>query len=328
MCDYIVANPKRFPHPVMGFLNFDDAWAQAATVEARPYCTSLGIGDAGVSTFSTDDSDTIIRNKVQKLVDAGANIIYTNSHEDGPALLARTLLEMGLQDKVTLATVNRAMDPYVAFSGEADLGADGLPAISGMLGSMPVRSLAETDNTGIQLIRSQADLHQRPLTMRTDGYILGWATTDLLIEAYIQTGNRVGFDHVTGAEFKKTLENIVYAPLGGVEQIDYQGGKRRALAANRIGEMDYLGKDGKTPAGPGNPPMEVTEDGQKHLVPMIVPLTDYQPAPDLRPGGVDVPAASGVVLGTVSGRIAFQTNRDGNLEVYFMNGDGSNQTRT
>ena len=290
MCDYIVANPKRFPHPVMGFLNFDDAWAQAATLEARPYCTSLGIGEAGVSTFSTDDSDAIIRKKVQSLVDAGANIIYTNSHEGGPALLARTLLEMGLQDKVTLATVNRAMDPYVAFSGEADLGADGLPAISGMLGSMPVRSLAETDNTGIQLIRSQADLHQRPLTMRTDGYIMGWDTTDLLIEAYIQTGNRVGFDHITGAEFKKTLENIVYAPLGGVEQIDYQGGKRRALVANRIGEMDYLGKDGKTPARPGNPPMEVTEDGQKHLVPMIVPLTDYQPAPDLRPGGADVPA--------------------------------------
>jgi len=363
MCDYIAANPERFPHPVMGFLYFDVPWAETATLEARPYCTSLGIGDAGASIFSTDDTKTTIHSAVQKLVDAGATILYTNSHEDGPALLARTLFEMGLQDKVTLATLNVAMDPYVAFSGEADLGADGLPAINGMLGSQPTRSLAETDNLGIQLITAQADLHQRPLTMRTDGYIMGWDTTDLLIEVYIQTGNRVGFDHVTGDEIKKTLENIVYAPMGGVEQIDYQGGKRRALAADRIGEMDYLGKDGKTPAGTGNPPMVVTEGDQKHLVPMIVPLTGYQPVPDLRPGGADVPpaseitptsasitaatsatktpaptaavtsatrtplpTASGVVLGTVQGRIAFQTNRDGNLEIYAMNGDGSGLT--
>ena len=39
-----------------------------------------------------------------------------------------------------------------------------------------------------------------------------------------------------------------------------------------------------------------------------------------------VPSASGVVLGTVSGRIALQTNRDGNVEIYVMNGDGSGLT--
>ena len=39
-----------------------------------------------------------------------------------------------------------------------------------------------------------------------------------------------------------------------------------------------------------------------------------------------VPSASGVVLGKVSGRIALQTNRDGNVEIYVMNGDGSGLT--
>jgi hypothetical protein len=161
-----------------------------------------------------------------------------------------------------------------------------------MLGSLPVRSWAEADHPGIKLITEQADLHQRPLTMHTDGYIMGWDTTDLLIETYIRTGNRVGFDQITGAEIKKTLETITYAPLNGVEQIDYQNGKLRALAQDRIGEMDYLGQDGKTPAGPGNPPMVVTVGGQQHLVPMIIPLTDYQPAPDLRLGGTEAPTSS------------------------------------
>ncbi len=292
MCDYIAANPDRFPHPVMGFINFEDDWAHTATDDSHAYCVSLGIGYAGASYFS--GNDTFIRPHVQKLIDAGATILYTNSHENGPALVAKTLVDMGLQGKVTLATVNRAMDPYVAFSGEANLGADGLPMINGMLGSLPVRSWAETGNPGIQLITAQADLHQRPLTMRTDGYIMGWDTTDLLIEVYIQTGNRVGFDHITGAEFKKTLENIVYMPLGGVEQIDYQAGTRRALVADRIGEMNYLGQDGKTAAGAGNPPMMVTVGDKQFMVPMIVPLTDYQPAPDLRLGGTDVSSVTAI----------------------------------
>jgi ABC-type branched-subunit amino acid transport system substrate-binding protein len=290
MCDFIVANPDRFPKPVLGFMNFTDAWSQSASEGSLPYCQSLGIGYAGTSTFS--DQDTYLQPLIQRLVDAGANIVYTNSHENGPALVAKNLFKMGLQGKVTLATVNRAMDPYVAFSGEADLGADGLPVIHGMLGSIPVRSWAEIDHPGIQFITQQADLHQRPLTMRTDGYIMGWDTTDLLIETYIQTGDWVGFDHITGAEIKKTLENIVYAPIGGVEQIDYRGGTLRALALDRIGEMQYLGQDGKTQAGPGNPLMVVTEGGKQHLVPMIIPLTDYQPTPDLRLGGAAAPTSA------------------------------------
>jgi hypothetical protein len=71
-----------------------------------------------------------------------------------------------------------------------------------------------------------------------------------------------------------------------VEQIDYQAGTLRALAEDRIGEMKFLGQDGKTAAAANNPPMVVTEGGQQHLVPMIIPLTEYQPVPDLRLDGV------------------------------------------
>ena len=119
--------------------------------------------------------------------------------------------------------------------------------------------------------------------------------TDLFIETYIQTGNRVGFEHVTGADMKATLEHIVYAPMGGVKQIDFQNGSRRALSTNRVGQMNFLGQDGKTPAGSQNPPMVVTVGDQQFLVPMILPLTDFQTAPDLRPGGADVPPETEIV---------------------------------
>jgi TolB protein len=337
MCDYIAANLDRFPEPVIGYLDFSGASSQFPHPEAQAYCESLGIGFAGASFFSEDA--TYIHSHVQNLIDAGANILYTQARSNGPSLIAGTLVEMGLQDKVRLIGSHLVLDPDVVFAGQADLGSDGLPLLNGMIGSMPSRSWAESDNPGIQLIIEQADLHQRPVTMRTNSYIEAWAMTDLFIETYIQTGNRVGFEHVAGADIKETLENIVYSPMGGVKQIDFQGGARRALSTNRVGEMNFLGQDGKTPAGANNPPMVVTVGDQQYLVPMIVPLTDYEPAPDLRPGGADVPAAisiaptntsestvTQVVLGVVTGRIAFQSNRDGNNEIYIMNGDGSGLT--
>ncbi len=342
MCDYIAANPDRFPKPVIGFLNFDDGWAMGASNEALGYCESLGIGYAAMTVFNNDT--TYVQPQIQKLIDAGATIIYTNSHENGPTTIAKGLDAMGLTGKVTLAVVNRGMDAYVAFSGEKDLDANGVPVISGMIGSVPIRTYAEQENPGIHLITEQADQHQRPLTMRTDGYILAWGATDLSIETYIQTGNRVGFDHVTGADIKETLEKLVYTPLGGVEQIDYQSGTRRATTADRIGVMQYLGQDDKTAASATNPPLIVTDGDQQHLVPLITLLTDFAPAPDLRPGGADVPAPSAAPTETTptlipvthaatnsAGRIVFEGRPEGtgddSAEIYVMNADGSGVTR-
>jgi ABC-type branched-subunit amino acid transport system substrate-binding protein len=335
MCDYIAANPDRFPEPVIGYLDFSGPSSQFPHPEAQAYCESLGIGWAGASFFSEDA--TYIQPHVQNLVDAGANIIYIHARSNAPSLIARTLAEMGLQDKVRLIGSHLVLDPEVVFAGQADLGSDGLPMLDGMIGSMPSRSWAESDHPGIRLITEQADLHLRPLTMRTNSYITAWTMTDLFIETYIQTGNRVGFEHVTGADMKMTLESIVYAPMGGIEQIDYQDGARRSLSTNRVGEMHFLGQDGKTPASANNPPMMITVGDQQFPVPMVLSLTDFQPAPDLRPGGADVPVTMGVapttkppettatqgMPGAITGQIAFGTNRDGNDEIYVMNGDGS-----
>jgi WD40 repeat protein len=335
ICDYIAANPNIFPKPVLGFINWDEAFARSAdTDESRAYCQSVGVGYAGASYFSGDA--TYIQPHIQNLIDAGATILFTQSLETGPVLVAKTIDDMGLQGKVTLAAVNWAMDPTVGLLGGENIRADGLPAMSGMIGSLPLRSWAETEHPGIQLITEQADLHQRPPHVRNHYYTLAWASTDLYIEVYIQTGNRVGFDHITGADIKETLENIVYSPLSGVENIDFEDGARRTLSANRIGQMNYLGQDGKTPAGSNNPLLLSTVGGEQHVVPMLLPLTDFQTAPDLRPGGADVPAAisiaptntsestvTQVALGVFEGTIAFRSNRDGNDEIYVMNGDGN-----
>jgi len=333
VCDFVAAHPDRYPHPVIGFIAFDDAPSGLAVPDAgHAYCAKLGIGYAGAVTTSGDDEFTI-QPKVEKLVKAGATIIYTNANEGAPASIAKNLVQMGVQTTVTVAGVNFAFYMGPALLSQPDLGQDGLPMANGMIGSHPLSSLGELGNPGMQLIAAQADANQRAADLRLDPYVKAWSTTDLFREVYVQTGNRVGYDHVTGAEIKATLEKIVYATLGGVERLDFQGGARRAPAANRIGQLGYLGLDGQTAAGPGNPPKNFAVRGYLRLFqPIVVPLTDYQPAPDLRAGGQAVlatPAATVVATTgiTATGRIVYfagaDHSPDNSLEIYLIHPDGS-----
>ena len=59
----------------------------------------------------------------------------------------------------------------------------------------------------------------------------------------------------------------------------------------------------------------------------LAPPTEAAPtATEIAPTNTLEPAATQVVLGVVEGTIAFQSNRDGNNEIYVMNGDGSGLT--
>jgi hypothetical protein len=83
---------------------------------------------------------------------------------------------------------------------------------------------------------------------------------------------------------------------------------RRTLSADHIGQMHYLGQDDKTPARPNNPPKLIMDGGQQDMVPMIVPLSDFRTAPDLRPGGADVSPASEITRSSVPA-VAIGPNR-------------------
>ncbi len=285
ICDYIAAHPDQYPDPSLGFISVDDDWARGAiTNESIAYCEAHGVPVADAAYFA--GGTTYVEPQVQRLLDAGANIFYTNSTDADPSVVASTLVSMGVRDQVTLAAVHIAMDSAVASYGTDKPGADGLPPLNGTIGSLPARSFSETDNAGIQFITAQADANNRPANLRNRAYISAWTATDLFIETVIQTGNRVGWMGMNGADIKDTLENIVYAPLGGIQQIDYQGGTRRDLADNRIGEIAYLGADGINPASADNPLAQP-------ITPLLLPLTDFLPVTDLRPVGVDVEQASG-----------------------------------
>lgn len=278
-CDYAGENIE---NPVIGYISWPTAFGRAAfTPEAIEYCASVGVTMLAEPEYFAPGSD--ISGQVQNLVDNGANILYTNSLATGPAEIAATVTNLGLSNQVTLAGVNWVLDTSVGFLGQNVIDANGLPAVNGILGSMPFYWWTETDQPGIAFIVEQADLNERSALTRNIAYLLGWLTVDAFIETYIQTANRVGAENVDGPAIKETLEMLNYNAMG-LLLMDFRGGELRDVYLNRIAELRYLGQDGTPAVLPDNPPMVVEGESGPVLVPIVVPLTDFGEVPDLRPG--------------------------------------------
>ncbi len=292
-CNYVSENPDRFPaNPTIGYISWPGAFGEAAyTPETIAYCASKGVTIIGTPEYFLPTATDITTN-VQNLTDAGANILYTNSLASGPAIVAKTVVDLGIEDEVVLAGVNWALDTSVGLLSRTNLGSDGLPAVNGLIGSLPFHWWSERQIPGIALINEQADANSRALSAKNIAYLLGWGIVDTYAELYAQTVNRVGsLEAVTGADIKETIEGMDYSPLG-LYNFNYQGGATRALPDNRIAMMAFLNATGTGPATSGDDAMKVDlPDGTTAYIPILIPLTDFTPAPDLRPGGADVPAS-------------------------------------
>ena len=219
----------------------------------------------------------------QNLLDQGATILYTNTLATGPALVAATVVDLGIEDEVTLAGVNWVMDTSVGILGQRALKANGMPSVDGMYGSIPFLWWTEASEPAVQFVTQEWAANERTLSDRNIAYLLSWGSVDAIVETYIQTLNRVGsLDAITGADLRETLEGIDYAVLGGIWQLVYPEGYRDATA-NRIAQMRFANADGSGIAG--SPDEAMTIDGGQGnmlMVPIVVPLTDFQEAPNLR----------------------------------------------
>jgi branched-chain amino acid transport system substrate-binding protein len=288
-CEFVADNPEMYPDPVIGYISWPGAFGEAAyTEDSQAYCEDLGVDVLDTPEYFPPTATDISTN-VQNLVDAGANILYTNSLATGPFLVAKTLVDLGLEEDVQLAGVNWALDTSVGLLSRTALGSDGLPAVNGIVGSLPFHWWSEVQHPGVALVREQAALNERTLPIQNIAYLLGWATVDTYVEIYAQTVNRVGsLEDVTGADIKETLDTIDYSPLG-LYNINYEEGELRALPANRMAMMLFLNATMDGPATSGDDALKVPQaDGTNIFVPILVPLTDFAPAPDLRPGMMEM----------------------------------------
>ena len=209
--------------------------------------------------------------------------MYTNSLASGPALIAATLVDLGLDEDITLAGVNWVMDTSVGLLGQRVLKASGLPSVDGMYGSMPFAWWTELGNPAVQFVSQQFALNERTPPEQNIAYLLSWATVDTIIEAYIRTINATGsLEAVTGAAMRQTVESMDYAVLGGLLQHQYEEGMRDATH-NRIAVMKFANNTMSGPATSAEDALLVPDgSGGQLFLPLVVPLTDFMPVPQLR----------------------------------------------
>ncbi len=281
-CQFVAASPETFPDPVIGFVTWPNAFGRAGTEPAaREYCVSLGVNVLEEPQFFLP-TDTDILTQVQNAIDGGANIIYSNSLANGPALIAGTLVDLGLEEDIKLAGVNWVMDTTVGLLGQRVLKPNGLPSVDGMFGSMPFRWWTEISHPAVQFVYQQFTLNERGITEQNIAYLVSWGVIDSIIEATIRTMNRMGsLDAVTGADMRETVESMDYAVLGGLMHHRFEEGMRDATM-NRIAVLKYANATMTGPAtGPGDA-MLVDGPSGKMFVPLVVPLTDFMEVPQLR----------------------------------------------
>ena len=249
---------------------------------ADAYCSGLGVEVLDEpQIFLPTDSD--ILTQVQNAIDAGANIIYTNTLATGPALVAGTLVDLGVEDEVKLAGVNWVMDTSVGFLGQRVLKPNGLPAVDGMYGSMPFLWWTESSSPAVQFVTQQFALNERSPAEQNIAYLLSWASVDSIIETFIRTVNEVGsLDAVTGADIRATVEDMDYQILGGLLSHRFAEGMRDATQ-NRIAVLKFANADFSGAAtGPEDALLIDDGAGGKLFVPIVVPLTDFMAVPQLR----------------------------------------------
>ena len=287
-CDFVAANPEMYPEPVIGYISWAGAFGEAAfKEEAINYCEGLG-----VEVYDTPEyflpTATDISTNVQNLVDNGANILYTNSLASGPVLVARTVADLGLDEDVKLAGVNWALDTSVALLSRTALGSDGLPAVNGLVGSLPFQWYSEREHPGIALLLEQAEANERALPLQNVSYLLGWALVDTYVELYTQAVNEAGsLDAVDGALMQQIIQQADFRPLD-LYRFNYGEGLR-STNENRMAAMYFLNATMDGIATSGEDALTVDAgDGTSLFIPQIVPLTEFAPAPDLRPGGANV----------------------------------------
>jgi len=282
-CQFVAASPEVFPDPVIGFVTWPNAFGRAGTEPAaREYCGGLGVEVLAEPQFFLP-TDTDILTQVQNAIDGGANIIYTNTLATGPALIAGTLVDLGLEEDIKLAGVNWVMDTTVGLLGQRVLKPNGLPSVDGMFGSMPFLWWTELSSPAVQFVYQQFTLNERGPAEQNIAYLVSWGAVDSIIETYIRTVNRVGsLDAVTGADIRETVEAMDYSILGGLMHHRFEEGMRDATR-NRIAVLKYANTTMSGPAtGPDDALLIDNPAGGKLFVPIVVPLTDFMEVPQLR----------------------------------------------
>lgn len=217
-CDWLVEKeaPKK---PKLAILTWDNV---VGNVLLEPVCLdyakSKGIDIVAKELFNVTDVD--IGAQLQRIKDAGAEWIYTNTLLIGPARIANDAKARGM-----------TKDFHFAVSGVSHnyttMGLGG--GLEGWVGPSPWVSWDETDIKGVQIIDEQFKKNNRTAAERQNVYIGSFVGALLMKQNYSDALKQFGWGGLTGPNLKKVLENTKNFEALGLTKISFSKELRAGL---------------------------------------------------------------------------------------------------
>ena len=224
-CDWIVEKeaPKK---PKLAILTWDNIFGNVI-LEQRclDYAKSKGVDIVSTQLFAT--MDQTVADQLKKIMDSGAEWVYTNTLLIGPARINNDAITMGIQDKMKWGL------PGVGISyNTMGLG----KGMEGWVGPSPWASWDETDIQGVQVIQQQFDKNQRETFDRQNVYIGAFIAALLMKQTFEKTVDTYGWDGVTGENMRTVLEQTQDFNAMGLTNISFSPEMRHGLFS-KIYEM-------------------------------------------------------------------------------------------
>ncbi len=244
--------------PRLAILGWDNAAGHGLEEkEAIAYVQSLGIEVVSKEFFPA--SALTIVEQLNRIKAAKADWIISWVHILSTPMVLKEMASLDMVPPNVRVCFHWAGVDHPLFSRATDAVKKVQPFVAG-----PIPTFDMKDNKLVQIAQKYYTANNRPADMYSMGYLHGWSIIPVMVELFKKALNTVGYEKLNSQAVYDAFKTLQITDTLG-RKMDFTGNKRYN-SAMFIAQM-------KT-------------DGS------IVPLTDYFQAPDLRPGGADVPAGT------------------------------------
>lgn len=217
-CDWLVE--REAPNqPKVAILTWDNVFGNVV-LEQRclDYAESVGVDLVATEVFNLTDVD--VSAQLQRIKNAGAEWIYTNTLLIGPGVIAKTANALEMGDDFQFAVAGVAAN-YITMQLSGGM--------EGWIAPSPWVSWDETDIEGVQVMDEQFQKNERTSTDRQNVYVGAFIAALLMQQTFNKVVDDFGWDGLTGPNVKEVLQNTKDFEAMGLTKISFSEEMRHGL---------------------------------------------------------------------------------------------------
>lgn len=192
----------------LGILTWDTAMGKSILVdECLQYARSKGVEIVAQEVFTMKDLD--VSTQLIKIKAAGANWVIDNNSGNGPAVINKSAIALGMLNRnlydTTPGLIHRTSNQTGLWKASTNVAPD---ATEGLMGVTNAALWSDTDKLGVKLATAAADKRGMKAAEREEYYLIGWVFGDVMTEAINRAVKEVGWAKLDGAAVKAQFDKM------------------------------------------------------------------------------------------------------------------------